>query len=223
MDKKEAKIRIVPRKPLFLEEDVFRLNIPDINVTKLIGRLIGTCIADNFHERKPVHEVCLYGGYGAGKSTFSNSIFSGFDNAKGFEIKGQTRLQKIEETFPKCRHIDYRLHSGNPLIWKMIPEYKIPTVEDDEILIGEWCEYLPNDYLLEDRLEIEIISSRTIEGAMKKMEYYAPMSKGQIAIMNFINKQPKVRLISIVGFGNGQLVVKRLAEAEISRSLVVKK
>ena len=207
-------IKAVKRNPIFLDKDVLRLDISDINDSKEIGGLIGHLISETYNGTSPVKEAFLYGGYYVGKSSIANFIVSGFDNSEGSSIARQTRIQKISNTRPKCTHIDYRLHSGNPLVWKAIPEYGIPSVADDEVLIGEWCEFLTEDYLLPDRLMLEIITAKTMQDALAKTEYYAPSSKAQMVKLEFINKLPRARMLSIVGFGSGKEIVDAVAEAK---------
>ena len=207
-------IQAVKRNPIFLDKDVLRLDISSINDAKEIGGLIGNIISKTYDEEAPIKEAFLYGGYYSGKSSLASFIVSGFDSFEGSSIARQTRIQKISNTRPKCTHIDYRLHSGNTLVWKVIPEYGIPIVADDEILIGEWCEFLTEDYLLPDRLMLEIITAKTIQDALAKTEYYAPSSRAQMVKLEFINRLPRARMLSIVGFGNGKSVVDAVADAK---------
>lgn len=212
-------IKAVKRNSVFLDKDVLRLDISNINDAKEIGRLIGHLISKTYDGEAPVKEAFLYGGYYSGKSSMANFIVSGFDNSEGSSIERQVRTQRISTTRPKCFHIDYRLHSGNPMIWKVIPEYGIPTIADDEILIGEWCEFLTEDYLLPDRLMLEIVTAKTIQDALAKTEYYAPTTRPQMAMLEFINRLPRARMLSIVGFGSGKEIVDAVAEARNDKTV----
>ena len=209
-----TRAKTIQRDPTFLAEGVFRLDISSIEDAREAGRTLGSLISKSFTEGFPVKEIFLYGGYCSGKSSLSDFIFQGFSGSEGLSIKRQTRMQRFETTMPKCTHIDYRLHSGNPLVWKAIPEYGIPSVADDEVLIGEWCEFLTEDYLLPDRLMLEIITAKTMQDALAKTEYYAPSSKAQMVKLEFINKLPRARMLSIVGFGSGKEIVDAVAEAK---------
>lgn len=216
-----VKAKFIPRMAMFTEDGVAKMNISELNSAKEIGNLIGKLIAESFRSNKAVKEACLYGGYGAGKSSISNFILSGFDDSDGCEIRGQTRIQKIKTTYPKCRHIDYRMHSGNPMVWKMLPDYKIPQLDEDEFLIGEWCEFLTKDYLFDDRLAIEIISAHTLEKALAKTEYLAPFNEMQKAMLDLVNSMSRVRVMSVVGFGHGKELVDKLVESEICQKLAI--
>lgn len=216
-----TRAKTIQRDPTFLDESVFRLDISSIEDSREAGRTLGSLISKSFGEGSPVKEIFLYGGYCSGKSSLSDFIFQGFSGSEGLSIKRQTRMQRFETTMPKCTHIDYRLHSGNPIIWKMVPEYAVPDVKDGEILIGEWCEFLPAEYFLADRLMLEVISASSLEKALAKKDYMAPLNGMQAAMMEMVSRLPRARVLSIAGFGYGKDAAEAFRESDVCKKLAV--
>ena len=110
-----------------------------------------------------------------------------------------------------CRHIDYALYAVNPAARSLLPEYKIPDLAEDEMLIGEWCIALPDAYIQKDRLDIEMVNSGSIEGALNKDSYFFPspmrVKNAPPAIVN-----SKVRVMTVIGQGIGADMLAKLMD-----------
>ena len=200
----------VPRNPMFLEDGVPRLNVSIESATKTVGQEIGRTICGFFKKGCPIKEICLYGGFRSGKTSLANAILEGFD---GLEIGGFKRLARFERivcSYPKCRHVDYSLYIKNPFARMTLPEYQKPELAEDEILIGEWCDALTDEYLFEDRLGIEMVNSSSIEGALTKNSYFFPSAVRTKTLPDAALIASKVRIMSVVGRGRGSEVLAEL-------------
>lgn len=201
----------VPRNQMFMAKGVLRLDASGKEAMESLGRMIGNAVCRSFKESAPVKEICLYGGYGSGKSSLANAILSGFDNSGDLGLQRTTRIESIADTYPKCRHIDYALYAVNPAARSLLPEYKIPDLAEDEMLIGEWCIALPDAYIQKDRLDIEMVNSGSIEGALNKDSYFFPspmrVKNAPPAIVN-----SKVRIMTVIGQGNGADMLAKLMD-----------
>ena len=205
---KTFKLVLIEREPRFLSVDgVLRLNASNPDAVDSVGKAIGQFILASFRRQKPVRGIYLYGGYGSGKTRTANAILQGFQNADGVHLESKTRQNLIESTFPKFRHIDYWLAFQSPVFLRILPEYAVPRFCGDEVLAAEWCLRLPETYFCKDRIEIEMVSGRSVKEAVKSAFYFMPsVQKGQKHPPPDAPDAP-ARIMSIACYGEGRMLL----------------
>lgn len=147
--------------------------------TEEIGRMIGTAILCQFKKSHPIHGLYLSGDMDSGKSTLLAGVVQSFDNGKNFSAKKLRRPQHhkdVIQTYPKVVHRDILKDS----IQKCL---KQTSVEEDELLLVEWANHLPINWMEKDRISIEIWKQGS-----------------------------EARTITINGHGNGLIAIQKMAK-----------
>lgn len=200
----------IPREQFFLKEDVFRIDVTDRTETVRLGRAIGRLVLESFRDGIPICAVCLYGASGTGKSLLADSILHSLEHSEGLSLKGRTRRHMFEQTFPKCRHVDYWMWRINSFARRMLPEYRCPVLRKDEMLLAEWCSEIPKEWLPPDRLDVEFLGGNTAEEALQARRIPFP---GMDEIKGLVPPPVwKARCASVAGSGSGIMAVLALAK-----------
>ena len=196
------------RAEQFLARNAARWIPISIEDTSILGHAIGKLIVESFDRGTPVKYVCLYGGCNIGKSTLANNILSGFRNVQGWQIRRRTICQKIAETFPSCVCIDYWMHWMQTRA-RHIEAYRKPaSLKENEILVAEWCDMVPETFFGKDRIDIEMLAARHQFDAINKKEYLFFQETDERKLKPLPAEM--FRIVTAVGYGNGKWLEQRL-------------
>lgn len=146
--------------------------------TENIGRIIGIVVHDQFMRGLPVHGLYLSGHIGTGKSTLLSGLIQSFDGGSNFSVKELKRPLFHKDninTYPKILHRDILRDS----IQKCL---KQTFTNKNEILLMEWADHLPANWMEKDRINAEMQKQKN-----------------------------KTRSIMLAGHGNGKLAIQSIA------------
>lgn len=132
---------------------LFRL--PDEAATLAFGRALAAILSDPAERAV----LLLRGGLGSGKTTLVRGLVDALPGGEDAEVASPSfNIVNVYPTRPQTYHVDlYRIPGGDP----SVEEHLEAAADQDAIVAVEWAEYLRDELLPVDRLEIEWLPAGT--------------------------------------------------------------
>ena len=193
-------------------EDTIRYDITEQSDTKLLGESLGKFFLESFKTGTPVKGMYVFGRIGMGKTVLSTAIINSFENTKDLLIDVKHRVDyRYYDTYPACHHVDYyRFGRTN------FPCNEQIQLKENEMIIAEWADNLIKRnklYFEEDRIDIELYHCFDKKNICKELS--TPVFNKNITA------EGSMRFASLVGYGNGIQVIKKLKKDKNLQHMIV--
>ena len=184
--------------------------------SQLLGEKTGRLVLASWKDSNaPVKGVMTFGRERNGKSTFCNAVFSQFENASEFSRQPKVKFERFESTYPKCLHIDYHQYNS---IYRYAYDSNKP--KEDEFVFAEWTEFLPEDSLPADCIEVEFLRCAELEDFSKKFSEMKHPFSGRMP-RPLQERSYRLLAATFIGKGRGIAVVEALKADDALKALLV--